>query len=41
MDISVGINGTDTLELTDGYAALIKTVPGSTETSDVMTENLI
>ena len=40
MDLSVGTNGIDTLELMDGYAALIKTVSGSTKTSDVMTENL-
>jgi len=32
--------GIDTLNLMDGSAVLIKTVPGLTEISDVMTENL-
>ena len=39
MDRLVGINGISTLEWMDGSAVLIKTVPGLTKTSDVMTEN--
>ena len=38
-NVLVGINGINMLELMDGCAALIMTVPGLTNTLDVMTEN--